>query len=488
MSDNSFHHGISTAILALVGFLAGNTAAAPSVLHVDDDAPAGGAGAPIPAHSPIFVPRLPVAYNTTNAVELVDIDADGELEAIFLNREECAALFENNGHGYFSRVEGQLVWEDPWGDYAPFGCLAVTTGDVDGDSDPDVLIGTGDAHPPLSYDFGPELLFINDNGTFGGPSEESGLWYTSTDTVSLALGDLDGDGDLDFAAGQKGVGGIFHSSSIWHNVEPNPDLFVEVQDLVPWPEPASKTKGIVLADFDGDQDLDFYEANGCYDPPYYPQHFDRIWLNEGNGLFVEDTQMLSAEMSNTIRVAGADLDGDGDVDLVRSTCDGVKVHLNEGDGFSDGQLLPQTFGFGYALALGDLDSDGDLDLFVVNSADRENQVFLNEGSGTFSLLHNALPHDAENTRAATMGDVDDDGDLDLLVGNWGQNRVYINAGSGFFWCPWDLNGDGIVDHHDILIVVRNMGPCDGCSEDLNGDGIVNGRDVAAVATHFGPCP
>ncbi|MCH7904775.1 MAG: hypothetical protein IH944_09450 [Armatimonadetes bacterium] len=58
-------------------------------------------------------------------------------------------------------------------------------------------------------------------------------------------------------------------------------------------------------------------------------------------------------------------------------------------------------------------------------------------------------------------------------------------------CPWDVNGDGIVDHHDLVEVVHNMGMCDDpddCPWDVNGDGIVNGRDVAAVAMHFGPCP
>lgn len=58
-------------------------------------------------------------------------------------------------------------------------------------------------------------------------------------------------------------------------------------------------------------------------------------------------------------------------------------------------------------------------------------------------------------------------------------------------CPWDLDGDGVVDHHDLLEIIRNMGPCDdpdSCPFDVNGDGVVNGRDVASVARHFGPCP
>ncbi len=55
-------------------------------------------------------------------------------------------------------------------------------------------------------------------------------------------------------------------------------------------------------------------------------------------------------------------------------------------------------------------------------------------------------------------------------------------------CVWDVNGDGVVDNDDLQQVIGNQGPCDGCPEDVNGDGIVNGQDAAAVATHFGPCP
>ncbi len=55
-------------------------------------------------------------------------------------------------------------------------------------------------------------------------------------------------------------------------------------------------------------------------------------------------------------------------------------------------------------------------------------------------------------------------------------------------CVWDVNGDGVVDQADVQAVTSNLGPCDGCPEDINGDGVVNGQDAAAVATHLGPCP
>ncbi len=85
-----------------------------------------------------------------------------------------------------------------------------------------------------------------------------------------------------------------------------------------------------------------------------------------------------------------------------------------------------------------------------------------------------------------------------IVGAWGDDDNGDDSGSAYLFdagapgtCPWDVNGDGVVNHHDILEVVHNLGLCDdpdNCPWDVNGDGIVNGRDVAAVATHFGLCP
>ncbi|MCH7849516.1 MAG: hypothetical protein IIB53_14280 [Planctomycetes bacterium] len=90
-----------------------------------------------------------------------------------------------------------------------------------------------------------------------------------------------------------------------------------------------------------------------------------------------------------------------------------------------------------------------------------------------------------NPRFVDDPDTDDTGFGDPPIVDMGAYEFQVMN------CPWDVNGDGVVDHHDIVEVVHNLGPCndpDNCPWDVNGDGIVNGRDVAAVAMHFGPCP
>ena len=85
-----------------------------------------------------------------------------------------------------------------------------------------------------------------------------------------------------------------------------------------------------------------------------------------------------------------------------------------------------------------------------------------------------------------------------IIGAFQDDDNGTNSGSAYLFdaaaagkCPWDVNGDGVVNHHDILEVVHNLGLCDdpdNCPWDVNGDGVVDGADVAEVATHFGPCP
>ena len=90
-----------------------------------------------------------------------------------------------------------------------------------------------------------------------------------------------------------------------------------------------------------------------------------------------------------------------------------------------------------------------------------------------------------NPRFVDDPDTEDTGNGDPPIVDMGAYEFQVTV------CPWDVNGDGVVDHHDLVEVVHNLGRCDDpddCPWDVNGDGIVNGRDVAAVAMHFGPCP
>jgi hypothetical protein len=86
----------------------------------------------------------------------------------------------------------------------------------------------------------------------------------------------------------------------------------------------------------------------------------------------------------------------------------------------------------FSVTLADVDSDGDLDLIAGNSFGEANRVYVNDGASGFTDSGQALG--TNDTASVTVGDVDGDGDLDLVAGNFsGQaNRVYVNDGAGNF--------------------------------------------------------
>ena len=230
--------------------------------------------------------------------------------------------------------------------------LDLALGDVDGDGDLDCFVA--------NFPHQANKVWLNDgSGTFS----DSGQSLGSSDSWEPALGDLDGDGDLDaLVANTTGV------SKVWLN--DGTGTFHDFQRLV-----RLDSRSVALGDLDGDGDLDAFSAS-------HPGN--KVWLNDGSGTFSDSGQSLGS--SDSHEVALGDLDGDGDLDALVANFSVNKVWLNDGSGaFSDsGQSLGGSYSYG--LALGDLDGDGDLDAFFANreSPGEANKVWLNDGSGTFS--------------------------------------------------------------------------------------------------------
>ena len=288
---------------------------------------------------------------------------------------------------------------------------AVALGDVDGDGDVDAFVGNvWDAYNEY---YQPNKVWLNQGGTQGStPGEflDSGQALGSSYSADVALGDVDGDGDLDAF-----VGNAYNQvNKVWLN-DGAGSFTDSLQSLG-----GSRSYAVALGDMDGDGDLDAFVGN--YNQP------NRVWLNDGWGGFADSGQSLGSFI--TYGVALGDVDGDGDLDAFVANHDyqANKVWLNDGvGGFADsGQDLGTSWS--RAAALGDVDGDGDLDAFVTNSG--ANKVWRNDGTGIFSDSGQNLG--AAYTVEVVLGDVDGDGDLDAFVANSGGNKVWRNDGLGGF--------------------------------------------------------
>lgn len=165
---------------------------------------------------------------------------------------------------------------------------------------------------------------------------------------------------------------------------------------------------------------------------------------QARSLVTSNRMVLGSTEDLTAGIVFADVDGDGDADIVfangRHWAQTNEVYLNNGSGlFSVGYPLGPEKATTYAVPTGDLDGDGDLDVVVVNDR-APNWVYLNDGTGRFTLAWQVGPQ-VEPARSARLDDLNGDGTLDLLVTNRGAaNGFYLNDGTGHF-APKQTFGD-----------------------------------------------
>ena len=394
------------------------------------------------------------------AIDLGDMDGDGDLDLAVGNSQEPNQVLRNDGTGQFS-----LAWE-PTGDASD--TRGVAWGDMDGDGDLDLAVAnawevnqvyrnegnatfglawqsTGDASSTQSVAWGDmdndghlDLVFGNNNAQPNQIYRNEGTggfilaWESTGDgkeTMSLVPGDMDGDGDLDLAVGnynmfEAEVNQVYRNDGDW-----NLSLAWEsTGDL-------KSTTSVAWGDLDADGYLDLAFGNAA--------EVNQVYRNEaGTGFALAWESTGDAKYTGSI--AWGDMDGDGDLDLAFGNSNSVvnQVYRNEST-----QSFPQAWEstgdaqWTESVAWGDMDGDGDLDLAFANYGGAANQVYRNDGAASFALAW-ASVDDLKDSRGVAWGDMDGDGDLDLAFANALQvNQVYRNESGGVFTLAWQSTGD-----------------------------------------------
>jgi uncharacterized repeat protein (TIGR01451 family) len=178
---------------------------------------------------------------------------------------------------------------------------------------------------------------------------------------------------------------------------------------------------VAAADVDGDGDPDVVYATRTNGQAH-------LLLNAGQGTFAPPVE-LSGSGADYVGLRFADIDGDSDTDVVTGRTDGLHVHLNNGGSlFSpDSVLLADTLAYP-TFAIGDLNMDGFPDVAIAAAGSYLFTYRLNDGTGAFPVPDTLVPGDI-NMRAVCMADADADGDLDIFATRYSADRVmlYRNA-------------------------------------------------------------
>ncbi len=357
-------------------------------------------------------------------VSLRDLDGDNDLDAFVANNPpfESNKVWINQGGDQFG-TPGDF--QDSGQDFGNSQSWGVSSGDLDGDGDIDLFVAN----------YGePNEVWINQGGDqLGTPGDfqDSGQALGAGYSDGISLGDVDGDGDLDAL-----VANVAQPNKVWINQGGyqlgTPGVFQDSGQALGSSTDTSFC--VALGDLDGDSDIDAYVGNyGQPDKVWINQGADQLGTP---GVFQDSGQLLGSSTSYSVSLG--DLDGDGDLDAFVSNLANQpnKVWINQGgnqlgtpgDFLDSGQALGSSTSAG--VSLGDLDGDCDLDAFVTNE-NQPNRVWINQGGiqgGTpAEFLDSGQSLGSATGAGVSLGDLNGDGKLDAFVTNHGQpNVVWIN--------------------------------------------------------------
>ncbi|RJP79232.1 MAG: hypothetical protein C4524_05570, partial [Candidatus Zixiibacteriota bacterium] len=247
-------------------------------------------------------------------------------------------------------------------------------------------------------------------------------WAGGLNGTTPELADLDADGDLDyFCSDMRGWVNYFRNSGT--ATVPDFDFITNFFDSLTHPNALNNGADPCFRDLDGDGDLDVLTAGS----------YASIYLNQGSpnqpqfSLQVDTLKDITGSPIVATHGELADIDADGDQDLFAGHYNGyLRYYQNVGTAQSYAFQLISSNWFGTYVSSGfndpcfaDLDGDGDLDL-LIGAGDGTLKYWRNDGtpqSPNMTLVSSSyLGLDVGDDASPELADVDADGDLDLLVG------------------------------------------------------------------------
>ncbi|MES2943070.1 MAG: FG-GAP-like repeat-containing protein [Pseudomonadota bacterium] len=425
-----------------------------------------------------------VGYSASPA--FVDMDGDGDLDAVLGERYGDIFVFLNTGTASIPAFAAAML--NPWGlgDYAYF--LSPSFADIDGDGDLDALVGNN---------YGTTQVYLN-TGTASHPAFASFLLSpyglgNAGQLASPSLVDIDGDGDLDVFIG---------------NVYGNTLLYLNDQALVApvtsaTPNGSHAAGSVITLHITFSENVIVNSTGGAPTLKLETGAIDRFATyagGSGTSTLVFTYTVLAGDTSADLdfnSAAALELNGSTIRDAVGNNAvlalaapggtgslaasaalviDTTTPHGALAPAVVFAAALTNPHGLGNAgrdasPSLVDIDGDGDLDAFVGNLAGNT-LVYLNTGTAGSPAFATATTNpyglgDVGNIASPGFADIDGDGDLDAFIGTKaGDIRVYLNTGTasspafaaavvnpwglasaGFSVSPTfvDIDGDGDLD-------------------------------------------
>ena len=350
---------------------------------------------------------------------------------------------DTDGKMWLSTINpsGELRWHIKTGarkkitstatDIATSAALAygVFAADMDGDGDMDILSASNADNT---------IAWYENNGDANPTWTANDIATDAAGANSVFAADMDGDGDMDIVSSSANDNTI-----AWYENDGNANPTWAAADIA---TSANSARSVFVADMDGDGDMDIVSAS-------YNDNTIAWYENNGNANPTWTATDIATSAAGALSVYAADMDGDGDMDIVSASMldNTIAWYENNGDAnptWAAADIATDAAGASGVYAA-DMDGDGDMDIVSADFSDNTIAWYENNGDANPTWTAADISTSAAGARDVHLADMDGDGDMDIVSADFGDNTIawYENNGAADpTWTASDIatDADGAV--------------------------------------------
>jgi uncharacterized protein (DUF2141 family) len=370
-----------------------------------------------------------------NSMAFADVDQDGDLDFFWGDFFESGVLFVENTDSCGEpnlRTDPQAFTANET--IATSGYNVPVLEDVDSDGDLDLFVGV------LGGAFNPNLTTARNfhfyeqvDGNFIQRTERFVYTLDVGDESIPSFADLDGDGDLDLLLANKLDPDDTRTSRLYHFENVGSERAPSFEQRAHIPLFTTYHYAPALGDLDGDGDLDMLVGTW--------NRGVALYLNQGTPsepeFVLQDTTFVRLTRGSNSAPALTDVDGDGDLDLFIGESSGeLNFYRNVGSRFAPSfELVSDRFseidaGRRSFPAFADIDGDGDEDL-ILGREEGGVLLYRREGSAAdvdpLFVVDSTFRLPLPNYSTPSLVDIDGDGDLDVFSGGRGGGLILLEG-------------------------------------------------------------
>lgn len=384
--------------------------------------------------------------NSVREVVASDLDGDGDMDLITASpADNKIAWYENlDGEGTFGLLK--IITTEAERADTVYAC------DIDGDEDMDIISGLAGSNA---------LVWFENIDGLGNFSSQKIISSSANFVISIHANDFDGDGDLDVVSASLATGYI-----AWHENLDGMGSFGEQKTIRIFDPQVSILKFVYSADLDGDGDFDILSSLSDGDTLFWFENMD------GLGNFSSES-LITNEISNPTSISVGDMDNDGDIDVLSSSCNDDKIawyeNLNGNGDFGNIKIISTQGDCPESVYPSDIDGDGDLDVISASLKDDKIAWYENiDGLGNFSS-EQIITLDADGAICVSSADIDNDGDMDVISASAYDDKI-----------EWHENDSGLGNFttHEIIFIDTPNGATSTYAVDIDGD---NDMDIISAS-------